>query len=306
MKRAHLARIPALAGLVAVAVTAAVVPVSSASAAVPTAVPGAPGALAAADVLATPGAFAAPGAPEPPCTAPTGPYQKELERKLRLKVDGKQSVADCIAIRKLQRQLNIDPADGRATAKTHGLLLVREARKNPNAAGKCPIRYGYSVTCVDLPRQLLWVQVGRKVTFAPVPIRSGIRGLETRTGWHRIYWKHKNHFSTIYNNAPMPYSQFFSGGQALHGTHGDLFEAGSGGCVNLYVHDAARLWNKLGVGSRVYVWGAKPGTNVRALTSHDNGRRLTDDELVIKGFGGENIPVEWDLNTPLTPPGQRS
>ncbi|MFF0744497.1 L,D-transpeptidase [Streptomyces sp. NPDC004111] len=283
MKATRPARIPVLAGLIAVAVTA--VPVASAAAAVPSA-------------SAAPAAYTAP-APEPPCTAPTGPYQKELERKLRLPVDGKQSPADCVAIRKLQRQLNIDPADGRATAKTHGLLLVREARKNPNAAGKCPVRYGYSVTCVDLPRQLLWVQVGKKVTFAPVPIRSGIRGLETRTGWHRIYWRHKNHFSTIYNNAPMPYSQFFSGGQALHGTYGDLFEAGSGGCVNLYVEDAARLWKKLGVGSRVYVWGAKPGTRVRGLQSAD--RHLTDNELLIKEFGGENIPVEWTLDTPLNP-----
>ncbi|WP_433546139.1 L,D-transpeptidase [Streptomyces sp. CA-294286] len=278
MKRAPLVRVSALSALVAVAVVAA--PVASAS--------------AAPSGAAVPTAYAA---PEPPCTAPTGPYQSELERKLRLKVDGKQSPADCVAIRRLQRELKIQPADGRATAKTYGLLLVREARKNPNAAGKCPTR-SYSVTCVDLPRQLLWVQVGKKVTFAPVPIRSGIRGLETRVGWHRIYWRHKDHFSTIYDNAPMPYSQFFSGGQALHGTYGDLFESGSGGCVNLYVEDAERLWKKLGVGSMVYVWGAKPGTNVRR---DGNDRRLTDDELVIKGFGGENIPVTWDLDTPLTP-----
>ncbi|CAM5256348.1 hypothetical protein GCM10010329_06130 [Streptomyces spiroverticillatus] len=275
MKRAPLSRLTALAGVAAVALTA--LPATAAVAA-PTAVP------------------AALSAPEPPCTAPTGPYQKELERKLRLKVDGKQSAADCVAIRKLQQQLNIDPADGRATAQTHGLLLVREARKNPNAAGKCPVR-SYSVTCVDLRRQLLWVQVGKKVTFAPVPIRSGIRGLETRVGWHRVYWRHKDHFSTIYDGAPMPYSQFFSGGQALHGTYGDLFEAGSGGCVNLYVEDAERLWKKLGVGSRLYVWGAKPGTNVRYRDAH----RLTDEELIAKYSGSEEIPVTWTLNTPLSP-----
>jgi hypothetical protein len=279
MKRAPLARITAAAGIAAVAITAA--PTTAVAAASPGLVP------------------AVFSAADEPCTAPTGPYQKELERKLKLKVDGKQSAADCVAIRKLQQQLNIDPADGRATAQTHGLLLVREARKNPNAAGQCPVR-SYSVTCVDLRRQLLWVQVGRKVTFAPVPIRSGIRGLETRTGWHKVYWKHKNHFSTIYNNAPMPYSQFFSGGQALHGTYGDLFEAGSGGCVNLYVEDAERLWTKLGVGSNLYVWGAKPGTNVRSLDGHDN-RHLTDDELIVKNFGGENIPIDWTLNTPITP-----
>lgn len=281
MKRATLVRTSALAGLVAAAVTA--VPPASATADARSSVP-------------TPVSISA---AEPPCTAPTGPYQKELELKLRLKADGKQSVADCVAIRRLQRQLNIVPADGRATARTHGLLLVREARANPNAAGRCPVRT-FSVTCVDLPRQLLWVQVGRKVTFAPVPIRSGMRGLETRTGWHKVYWKHKNHFSTIYDNAPMPYSQFFSGGQALHGTYGDLFESGSGGCVNLYVGDAKRLWDKLGVGSMVYVWGAKPGTDVRSRGGHDD-RRLTEDELVVKEFGGENIPVSWDLDTPLTP-----
>ncbi|MFJ2739034.1 L,D-transpeptidase [Streptomyces sp. NPDC087440] len=274
MKRAPLIRTTALAGVAAVALSA--LPVTAAFAA-PVAAP------------------AALSAPEPPCTAPTGPYQKELERKLKLKVDGKQSAADCVAIRKLQQQLNIDPADGTATVQTHGLLLVREARKNPNAAGQCPVR-SYSVTCVDLRRQLLWVQVGRKVTFAPVPIRSGIRGLETRVGWHRVYWRHKDHFSTIYDGAPMPYSQFFSGGQALHGTYGDLFEAGSGGCVNLYVEDAERLWKKLGVGSQIYVWGAKPGTNVRYRDAH----RPTDEELIVKYSGSENIPVSWDLNTPLS------
>ncbi|MFI5808162.1 L,D-transpeptidase [Streptomyces sp. NPDC051561] len=283
MKRAHLARMPALAGLVAVAVTA-VAPVAS----------------AAATPVTSGGSVvpAASAAPEPPCTAATGPYQRQLERKLGLRVDGKQSTADCVAIRKLQRQLGIRPANGRATAKTHGLLLVREATRNPNAAGKCPVR-SYLVTCVDLPRQLLWVQKGKKVVFAPVPIRSGIRGKETRTGWHKVYWKHKNHFSTLYNNSPMPYSQFFDGGQALHGTYGDLFKSGSGGCVNLYVKDAQRLWSQLRVGSRVYVWGAKPGTQVRSWEGHD--RLLTDDELVIKGFGGEDIPIEWDLNTPIDP-----
>ncbi|MFJ6696030.1 L,D-transpeptidase [Streptomyces sp. NPDC091272] len=285
----HLARVSALAGLVAVA--AGAVPVSPAAAhdAVPAAT--APGP-------------AAHSAPEPPCTAPTGPYQKDLELGLRLQADGKQSPGDCAAIRKLQRELNIKPADGRATAQTYGLLLVREARKNPNAAGRCPVR-SYTVTCVDLPRQLLWMQRGKTVVFAPVPIRSGIRGLETRTGWHKVYWKHKNHFSTIYDNAPMPYSQFFSGGQALHGTYGDLFKSGSGGCVNLYVHDAKRLWDRLGVGSMIYVWGAKPGTNVRSWEAHDD-RRSNEEELVVKGFGGEHIPVEWDLDSPITPEPRRA
>jgi hypothetical protein len=43
----------------------------------------------------------------------------------------------------------------------------------------------------------------------------------------------------------MPYSQFFSGGQALHGSRNmmDPYEGHSHGCVNFWVEDARQLWN---------------------------------------------------------------
>ena len=43
----------------------------------------------------------------------------------------------------------------------------------------------------------------------------------------------------------MPYSQFFSGGQAIHGSRYMMtpFKGHSGGCVNLYTEDARQLWN---------------------------------------------------------------
>jgi lipoprotein-anchoring transpeptidase ErfK/SrfK len=113
---------------------------------------------------------------------------------------------------------------------------------------------------VDLSRQLTWVQKGRKVVFGAVPIRSGRAGYRTRAGWHKVYWRHKNHWSTLYNT-PMPYSQFFSGGQAFHGVYGSLnTTVGSMGCVNLSVPDARRLWSVLKKGDRVFVWGRRPGT----------------------------------------------
>ncbi|MFI7008843.1 L,D-transpeptidase [Streptomyces sp. NPDC050145] len=219
------------------------------------------------------------------CTAPSGPYQWQLEKKLKLAEDGVQSTEDCIAIRDLQRTLGIKPADGRADLKTYRTLLVHEVRKNPNAQGKCPVR-SYRVTCVDLNRQILWVQKSKRVIFAPVPIRSGKDGYETRTGWHKIYLKHERHFSTLYNNAPMPYSQFFDGGQAFHGTKNDLFKSGSHGCVNMYESDAKRLFELLDIGDRVYVWGTKPGTGDRAMPS--NGV-LPDDVLIAQGFGADGI-----------------
>ncbi|MEV0319862.1 L,D-transpeptidase family protein [Streptomyces sp. NPDC050658] len=215
-------------------------------------------ATATAIALLTSPAAAASTRPEAPCTAGTAPYQRQLERELRRPVDGVQSPEDCAAIRNLQRRLGVKPADGRASLRTYRVLVADQARRNPAARKACPAR-AYRVVCADLTRQILWVQVKRRLVFDPVPMRSGRDGLETRRGWHRIYWKHRDHFSTIYD-VPMPYAQFFNGGQALHGTRHDLYSSGSGGCVNLTVADAKRLYGLLRKGDRVYVWGTKPGT----------------------------------------------
>ncbi|MBO1335060.1 L,D-transpeptidase [Streptomyces sp. VRA16 Mangrove soil] len=202
----------------------------------------------------------APGAPAAAaCTRRTGPYQRQVERWLRLKVDGRQSAADCRAVRAFQTRQGIRPNSGFAGPVTWSRMRWLSARKNPNAAKKCPTR-AYRLACVDLPRQLMWVSKGKKIVYGPVPIRSGRAGNRTRTGWHKVYWKHKNHWSTLYNS-PMPYSQFFSGGQAFHGIYGNVYSPpGSRGCVNLRVRDAKRLWGVLKRGDRVYVWGRKPGT----------------------------------------------
>ncbi|MFI5619116.1 L,D-transpeptidase family protein [Streptomyces sp. NPDC051567] len=217
-------------------------------------------ALTALAVLVVP-APPAGAAPEPDCTADTGPYQRELEAHLKRPVDGVQSPADCAAVRAFQRTHRIKPADGYAGLVTYRTMVAVAARANPNADGGCPVR-PHRVTCVDLRRQLLWVQRDRRVLFAPVPVRTGRDDEETRTGWHEIYWRNKDHRSTLYDDAPMPYAQFFDGGQALHGRPGDLYaHGGSAGCVNLSVPDAARLWDLLAEGDAVYVWGTKPGTD---------------------------------------------
>lgn len=193
------------------------------------------------------------------CTKLTGPYQRQVERWLKLKVDGKQSAGDCAAIRAFQTKQGIKPNTGFAGPVTWGRMQLLSAKKNPNAAGKCPVR-SYRVACVDLPRQLTWVQKGKKVLWGPVPMRSGRAGYRTRTGWFKVYWKHKNHWSTLYNS-PMPYSQFFSGGQAFHAIYGSVYDPnGSWGCVNLRLADARSLWNVTKTNDHVYVWGRRAGT----------------------------------------------
>jgi hypothetical protein len=192
------------------------------------------------------------------CSKQAGPYQRQVERWLGLRVDGKQSAADCKAIRAFQVKEKIKPAIGFAGPVTWARMQYLSARKNPNAAKKCPVRT-YRVACVDHDRQLTWVQKGTKVVFGPVNMRSGRAQYPTRKGWHTVYWRHKNHVSTLYNQ-PMPYSQFFSGGQAFHAVYGTIFTTvGSMGCVNLRLADARKLWDVLKKGDRVYVWGKRPG-----------------------------------------------
>ncbi|MER6071853.1 L,D-transpeptidase [Streptomyces sp. NPDC001817] len=193
------------------------------------------------------------------CSEQAGPYQRQVESWLNLKVDGKQSAADCRAIQAFQIKNRIKPAIGFAGPVTWSTMMLASARKNPNAAKKCPVR-SYKVACVDLDRQLTWVQQGSKVVFGPVPMRSGRKGYVTRKGWHTVYWRHKNHVSTLYNE-PMPYAQFFDGGQAFHAVYGSIYTTvGSMGCVNLKLSDARKLWDVLKKGDHVYVWGRRLGT----------------------------------------------
>jgi hypothetical protein len=214
---------------------------------------------AAAGVVAAPTAAAGPVVVDEECTASTGPYQRPMEEYLGRPVDGAQSPEDCAAIRGFQEAQAVDPADGYANLLTYRVMTAVRARADPNADRLCPAR-SYPVTCVDLDRQLLWVQRDQDVVFDPVPIRSGRDGEETRTGWHAIYWRSKDHVSTLYDT-PMPYAQFFDGGQALHGRLDSLFDGGgSAGCVNLRLGDAEVLWELLDVDDAVYVWGVKPGT----------------------------------------------
>jgi hypothetical protein len=89
-------------------------------------------------------------------------------------------------------------------------------------------------------------------------VRGGAASLQTVTGTYRVYWQDVDHKSSAFNNAPMPYSQFFYGGEAIHGsaTMIDPRKDHSHGCINMYIEDAAELW-KMTAGQRntVTVYG---------------------------------------------------
>ncbi|MBQ1162161.1 L,D-transpeptidase family protein [Streptomyces sp. A73] len=197
-----------------------------------------------------------------PCSTRTGPQQREVEKFLGRPVDGKQSPQDCAAIQQFQEQEGVLPADGFASPATYRALYARWAAGHPEellADKHCPPTQG-RVACLDLTHQVMWLLKRRKVVVRAVPIRSGARGYETRTGRFKIQRRVRDDYSTLYNQ-PMPFSQYFSGGQALHGTSKNIYSPpGSHGCVNLRLEDAERLWNWMRVGDPVRIWGRKPAT----------------------------------------------
>lgn len=197
------------------------------------------------------------------CSAQAGPYQKQVEKFLGRPVDGRQSTADCKAVKAFQTKHSISPNAGYAGSVTWGVMSLMNKQKaagsNPNKAGKCPVNKG-RIACVDLTRQLSWIQDGKTLKYGPVPVRTGRNGYETRTGLKKVYWRHIDHVSSLYH-VPMPYSQFFDGGQAFHSVGISVWAPpGSHGCVNMTKKDAIKYWNMLRKGDDVFVYGRKPGT----------------------------------------------
>jgi hypothetical protein len=120
----------------------------------------------------------------------------------------------------------------------------------------CP-RLTRKVVCVDQNHQQLWVQQSGKIIFPAVRIRTGMPGRRTPDGMYRIWLRNRHQYSYLFDE-PMPYSLFFRGNFALHGTYSDVRRGGSNGCVNLTVADSRKLFSMLGLGDVVYIWGHKP------------------------------------------------
>ncbi|MGE3064661.1 MAG: L,D-transpeptidase [Hyphomicrobiaceae bacterium] len=133
----------------------------------------------------------------------------------------------------------------------------------------------------DLTHQRLIVTVNGKVQHT-WPISSGRYGYATPTGKFKPQWLARSWFSRQYDDAPMPYSVFFNGGIAFHGTQSVsmLGRAASHGCVRLSVSHAKTLYGlvqKHGLaGTRITVSGkAKSAPPQVARRSRD---RYADDD----------------------------
>jgi lipoprotein-anchoring transpeptidase ErfK/SrfK len=98
------------------------------------------------------------------------------------------------------------------------------------------------VAKIDLGEQEMQVFVDGKLKHS-FSIASGRRGFETPTGQYRPQRLEKQWYSKQYDDAPMPYSVFFSGGYAIHGGYGRTGRPASHGCIRLNTSNAAKFYD---------------------------------------------------------------
>jgi lipoprotein-anchoring transpeptidase ErfK/SrfK len=104
------------------------------------------------------------------------------------------------------------------------------------------------VASVSLSEQVMNLKVtdgyGRTETYVWA-VSTGKAGYDTPTGSWRSTWLSKNHKSKTYDNAPMPFAVFFTGGYAIHATEyvKRLGESASHGCVRLAPENAALFFD---------------------------------------------------------------
>jgi lipoprotein-anchoring transpeptidase ErfK/SrfK len=193
-----------------------------------------------------------------------GKYQKQVEGYLKklggygtVTVDGKQSAADCAAIKKFQKRYDIRPAAGLAGPTTNN-VAKRLATTSTKA---CKAKSKGTTICVDLTHQTVWVMKNGKVSVKPTVTRTGMKGYRTPTGSFKINKRTKKEWSDPYK-VWMPYWQRFIGGVGLHQTVSYLHDGwrGSHGCVNLLPADAKQLYGIGKIGMTVKVFGRRAGT----------------------------------------------
>lgn len=105
---------------------------------------------------------------------------------------------------------------------------------------------------VDLTEQLAYLYRGSELV-AVSTISSGKPGHDTPTGIFPVMMKRVEHYSSTYDNAPMPYMQRLDDyGIALHAGQLPGYPA-SRGCVRLPKQFAAKLYRVTEVGTKVLI-----------------------------------------------------
>lgn len=99
------------------------------------------------------------------------------------------------------------------------------------------------VAKVDISAQTMTVIYNGQITYQ-WPVSTARNGKYTPRGTWSAKWLSRNHRSSLYDNAPMPFAIFFNGNYAIHGTNqiSRLGRPASAGCVRLHPEHAAVLF----------------------------------------------------------------
>lgn len=127
---------------------------------------------------------------------------------------------------------------GRLAAALLVAMLMSFALAGPGSAAAAV------VARIDLSRQTMTVSVNGMPHYS-WPVSTARRGYVTPTGAYRPQRMYRSYFSRKYYNSPMPYSIFFNGGYAIHGSYevSRLGAPASHGCVRLHPSNAATLYS---------------------------------------------------------------
>jgi lipoprotein-anchoring transpeptidase ErfK/SrfK len=135
---------------------------------------------------------------------------------------------------------------------------------------------------VSIPLQRAYVYRGGTL-IGVTTVSTGRRGHETPVGTFTILQKRREHYSNLYNNAPMPFMQRLTwGGVALHAGQIPGHPA-SHGCVRLPLAFARVLFGATQMGGAVHITDLSPASGEALAMVRGTGSYT--------GMGGPEEPV---------------
>ncbi|MGH3508911.1 MAG: L,D-transpeptidase family protein [Nocardioidaceae bacterium] len=173
-------------------------------------------------------------------------HVRELQYRLRwlglfpARVNGVFGTSTGTGVKAFQDKVGL-PTNGSATHATWAALIKATIRRPARIPAGCHASGWHA--CYDRWRHQLTLFHHGVLRNAWL-VRGGKRGEVTRVGRFVVFRRYRHHVSSLPGHAAMPYSQFFSGGEAIHGSRRmvDPFSGHSHGCINMYLKDARQLW----------------------------------------------------------------
>jgi len=159
-----------------------------------------------------------------------------------------------------------------------------------------PARAEGIVVTVDKTVQRLTVEVDGAPRYQ-WPVSTARRGYQTPNGTYRPQWLARKWFSREYDWSPMPYSIFFDGGYAIHGSYeiSHLGRPASHGCIRLHPENAAILFalvkNNM-KDTRIVVTGEGPPRRMREEGFRRSFDRPQQDFEQIFGSPSDSSPAQ--------------